>query len=46
VFNARWEVVALHHAGSTTAPRLHGLGEYEANEGISLRAIRRKLGGA
>jgi hypothetical protein len=46
VFNARWEVVALHHAGSTTAPRLHGSGEYEANEGISLRAIRRKLGGA
>lgn len=43
VFNSQWEVMALHHAGSTTTPRLHGLGEYEANEGISLSAIRRKL---
>jgi V8-like Glu-specific endopeptidase len=46
VFNVRWEVVALHHAGSPTAPRLRGEGVYEANEGITLRAIRRKLGAA
>jgi V8-like Glu-specific endopeptidase len=47
VFNAKWEVVALHHAGSPTTPRLHGLeGEYEANEGITLQAIRSKLGAA
>jgi V8-like Glu-specific endopeptidase len=39
VFNSKWEVVALHHAGSQKAPRLTGLGEYEANEGITLRAI-------
>ena len=44
VFNARWEVVALHHAGAPNARRLHGDGEYEANEGIILRSIRRKLG--
>ncbi|HEY1302486.1 MAG TPA: serine protease [Vicinamibacterales bacterium] len=44
VFNSKWEVMALHHAGSPTAPRLHGHGEYEANEGIAIRAIRRKLG--
>jgi V8-like Glu-specific endopeptidase len=43
VFNTSWEVIALHHAGSATTPRLHGSGEYEANEGISLPAIRRKL---
>ena len=44
VFNEKWQVVALHHAGSPTMPRLRGQGEYEANEGITLRAIRRKLG--
>jgi hypothetical protein len=44
VFNSRWEVVALHHAGAPNARRLHGEGEYEANEGITLRSIRRRLG--
>jgi len=44
VFNSRWEVVALHHAGAPKVRRLHGEGEYEANEGITLRSIRRKLG--
>jgi Trypsin-like peptidase domain/Tetratricopeptide Repeats-Sensor len=44
VFNANWQVVALHHAGSPETPRLHGRGSYEANEGITVRAIRRKLG--
>lgn len=40
VFNMNWEVVALHHAGSSVMPRLHGKGQYEANEGISMCAIR------
>lgn len=40
VFNTNWEVVALHHAGSRETPRLRGKGTYEANEGISIRAIR------
>jgi hypothetical protein len=39
VFNSKWEVVALHHAGSQKAPRLNGRGEYQANEAITLRAI-------
>jgi hypothetical protein len=43
VFNADWEVMALHHAGTAATPRLHGNGAYEANEGISIAAIRRKL---
>jgi len=43
VFNAQWEVIALHHGGSSTTPRLHGSGSYEANEGIALAAIKRKL---
>ncbi len=43
VFNALWEVIALHHGGSASTPRLHGEGTYEANEGIALSAIRRTL---
>lgn len=39
VFNRDWEVIALHHAGSQTCPRLSGVGFYEANEGITLRSI-------
>jgi V8-like Glu-specific endopeptidase len=46
VFNWRWEVIGLHHAGSPRTPRLHGYGEYEANKAITMRAFRRKLGAA
>lgn len=44
VFNAKWEVVALHHVGSQNARRLNGPGEYQANEGVTLRAICQAIG--
>lgn len=43
VFNENWEVIALHHGGSRRMSRLHGNGDYEANEGIAIKAIQRKL---
>ncbi len=43
VFNGGWELVALHHSGSATMNRIHGTGTYEANEGIWIQAIRKKM---
>lgn len=43
VFNSEWQVIAVHHGGSPSTPRLHGQGYYEANEGIALSAVRHKL---
>ena len=43
VFNSQWEVMAVHHSGSTKTRRLHGEGHYEANEGIALSAVCRRL---
>jgi hypothetical protein len=45
VFNARWEVIGVHHGGSRETPRLRGSGTYEANEAIALGSVRAKLGG-
>jgi S1-C subfamily serine protease len=40
VFNSLWQVVALHHAGGKSMPKLNGqAGEQAANEGIWLQSI-------
>ena len=40
----RWRVVALHHGGSANVTRIDGVaGTYEANEGIAIRAIRKRI---
>ncbi len=39
----RWRVVALHHGGSPNVTRIDGVkGTYEANEGIAIRAIKKR----
>lgn len=39
-----WEVVALHHSGNSKMPRLDGqAGTYEANEGITVSAIKKAI---
>jgi tetratricopeptide (TPR) repeat protein len=40
VFNAEWELLALHHYGDAAMPRLRNKpGTYAANEGIYIKAI-------
>jgi hypothetical protein len=44
VFNAVWELIALHHAGDAAMEKIHGKGTYEANEGISFNHILPAIG--
>ncbi|MFL6246084.1 MAG: trypsin-like serine peptidase [Thermoanaerobaculia bacterium] len=39
VFDAYWNLLALHHAGDKKFPRLRGKGRYAANEGLYFPAI-------
>ena len=40
----RWRVIALHHGGSATVTRIDGVnGTYEANEGIAIGAIKKRI---
>jgi hypothetical protein len=43
VFNAKWELVGLHHAGSHKLRKLSGPGYHAANEGIRFDAIQKHL---
>jgi hypothetical protein len=44
IFSREWKLVSLHHAGGDDLPRLNGQpGTYQANEGISIVAIREAL---
>lgn len=44
VFNRQWELIGIHHKGSSTMPRLHNRqGVYEANEGIWIADIIAEL---
>lgn len=43
IFDASWDLVALHHAGSATMRKIRGEGTYEANEGIWIGKIRQAL---
>ncbi len=40
VFSPSWDLVGLHHAGSQKMPSLTGGGSIQANEGITITAIR------
>lgn len=45
VFNQNWELIGIHHAGLKEMPKLNGkTGVYEANEGIWIQSIKKKLG--
>jgi V8-like Glu-specific endopeptidase len=44
VFNDEWELVGLHHAGSSKKQTLHDPSkEHEANEGIRISAIMKAI---
>lgn len=45
VFDETWQLVGIHHYGSSRLPRLHGeTGTYGGNEGTSFVALRRQMG--
>lgn len=43
LFDDEWRLVGVHHMGRDDMPRLDGPGAYQANEGISIHAIRQAV---
>lgn len=44
IFNQKWNLIGIHHAGGTEVPKLNNKpGTYAANEGIGIQAIRKAL---
>jgi V8-like Glu-specific endopeptidase/pimeloyl-ACP methyl ester carboxylesterase len=44
VFDQQWHLIGLHRAGSRVMARLNGEpGDYEANEGVWIQSIRKKM---
>jgi hypothetical protein len=43
VFDAKWDLVAIHRGGSETMARLSGAGVHPANEGIALTRVITRL---
>ncbi len=42
MFNQQWQLLGLHHGGSSEMPKLHGKeGTYQANEGMWIEAIKK-----
>ncbi|MEM7140407.1 MAG: serine protease [Actinomycetota bacterium] len=43
VFDADWELVAVHHMGKKDLPTVDGRGVHQANEGMTIEAIQKQM---
>lgn len=43
VFDHEWRLIGVHHKGLASMPRIDGDGEYEANEGMTIEAVREAM---
>lgn len=43
VFDLEWQLVGVHHKGLSEMQKIDGSGTYEANEGMTIEAIRKRM---
>lgn len=43
VFDLEWNLIGVHHMGLSEMTRIQGEGTYEANEGMTIEAIRKRM---